>query len=62
MPWKAVYSAFTLTTMGLLIQELSLTSIFSVVFLYHFGFLAISIALFGLGAGGAFSYILARPG
>ena len=39
--------------------ELSLTRIFSVVFYYHFAFLAISVALFGLGAGGVFSYIVA---
>jgi hypothetical protein len=42
-----------------LILELSLTRIFSVVFFYHFAFLAISIALFGLGAGGVFSYVIA---
>lgn len=40
--------------------ELALTRIFSVVFYYHFAFLAISIALFGLGAGGVFSYVVAR--
>jgi predicted membrane-bound spermidine synthase len=42
-----------------LILELTLTRIFSVVFYYHFAFLAISIALFGLGAGGVFSYVVA---
>jgi spermidine synthase len=42
-----------------LILELSLTRIFSVVFYYHLAFLSISIALFGLGAGGVFSYIVA---
>jgi len=45
--------------MATLILELSLTRIFSVVFYYHFAFLAISIALFGLGAGGLFSYVIA---
>src|SRR5689334_6397566 len=45
--------------MGTLLLELSLTRIFSVVFYYHFAFLAISIALFGLGAGGVFSYVVA---
>ena len=45
------------TTLATLILELSLTRIFSVVFYYHFAFLAISIALFGLGAGGVFSYV-----
>jgi hypothetical protein len=48
-----------LTTLGTLLLELSLTRIFSVVFYYHFAFLAISIALFGLGAGGVFSYVIA---
>lgn len=42
--------------MATLILELSLTRIFSVVFYYHYAFLAISIALFGLGAGGVLSY------
>src|SRR6202049_2697119 len=49
--------------MATLIMELALTRIFSVVFYYHFAFLAISIALFGLGSGGVFSYVVvARPG
>jgi len=49
--------------MATLILELALTRIFSVVFYYHFAFLAISVALFGLGAGGVFSYVIAaRPG
>jgi hypothetical protein len=47
-----------LTTLATLLLELSLTRIFSVVFYYHFAFLAISIALFGLGAGGVFSYVV----
>ena len=49
----------TLTSLGTLLLELSLTRIFSVVFYYHFAFLAISIALFGLGAGGVLSYLVA---
>ena len=48
--------------MATLILELSLTRIFSVVFYYHFAFLAISVALFGLGAGGVFSYVVAPVG
>jgi len=36
-----------------------MTRIFSVVFYYHLAFLAISIAMFGLGAGGVFSYVVA---
>ena len=45
--------------MAALLLELSLTRVFSVVFYYHFAFLAISIALFGLGVGGVFSYVAA---
>lgn len=58
-PWPQVYLSISLTTMAALLLELSLTRIFSVVFYYHFAFLAISIALFGLGAGGVFSYVVA---
>ena len=46
--------------MATLLLELSLTRIFSVVFYYHMAFLAISIALFGLGVGGVFSYVVAN--
>src|SRR5258708_37755805 len=56
-PWLSFPVA--LTTLATLLLELSLTRIFSVVFYYHFAFLAISIALFGLGVGGVFSYVLA---
>ncbi|MFN3322955.1 MAG: hypothetical protein ACK5AZ_05630 [Bryobacteraceae bacterium] len=63
MSWPHVYLGVALTTLATLVLELSLTRIFSVVFYYHFAFLAISIALFGLGAGGVFSYVVAsRPG
>ena len=41
----------------LLMTELALTRIFSVVMYYHFAFLAISIALFGLSASGVFAYL-----
>jgi MFS family permease len=51
-----------LTTTATLLLELSLTRIFSVVFYYHFAFLAISIALFGLGAGGVLSYYFTHRG
>lgn len=54
--WPYLYIGVILTTLATLLLELSLTRIFSVVFHYHFAFLAISIALFGLGAGGVFSY------
>src|SRR5512135_3689582 len=58
-PWPQVYLCVALTTLATLLLELSLTRIFSVVFYFHFAFLAISIALFGLGIGGVFSYLVA---
>ncbi len=57
--WPQVYLCVALTTLATLLLELSLTRIFSVVFYYHMAFLAISIALFGLGIGGVFSYVVA---
>ena len=57
--WRLIYLGVAVTTLAALLLELSLTRIFSVVFYYHFAFLAISIALFGLGAGGVFSYVVA---
>jgi hypothetical protein len=43
-----------------LLLELALTRLFSVILFYHFAFLAISIALLGLGAGGVFAYVVKR--
>ena len=57
--WPQLYLGVSFTTLATLILELSLTRMFSVVFYYHFAFLAISIALFGLGAGGVLSYWVA---
>src|SRR5271170_837305 len=62
LSWPLLYIAVALTTLATLLLELSLTRIFSVVFYYHFAFLAISIALFGLGAGGVLSYLLPARG
>src|SRR5215471_8221155 len=38
--------------------ELSLTRIFSVTMYYHFAFMAISIALFGLSASGVYAFLM----
>jgi hypothetical protein len=58
-PWSQIYFGVAATSLATLILELALTRVFSVVYFYHFAFLAISIALFGLGAGGVFSYVVA---
>ena len=52
--------AVALVSGTLLMTELALTRIFSVVMYYHFAFLAISIALFGLSASGVFAYVARR--
>jgi len=53
----AMLGGIGLSSLSALLLELSLTRLFSVVLFYHFAFLAISIALLGLGAGGVFAYI-----
>src|SRR5437762_1542749 len=50
-------AAIALASFASLLLELALTRLFSVVLFYHFAFLAISVALLGLGAGGVFAYI-----
>jgi spermidine synthase len=46
-----------LCSFSALLLELALTRLFSVVLFYHFAFLAISIALLGLGAGGVVAHL-----
>src|SRR5262249_28272193 len=53
----AQLAAVAIVSATLLMTELALTRIFSVVMYYHFAFLAISIALFGLSASGVFAYV-----
>jgi spermidine synthase len=57
IPERTVLLGLALTSFAALLLELSLTRLFSVVLFYHFAFLAISIALLGLGAGGVFAYL-----
>src|SRR4030081_1730077 len=58
IPERTLLAGLALTSFSALLLELSLTRLFSVVLFYHFAFLAISIALLGLGAGGVFAYLL----
>jgi hypothetical protein len=53
-----VLAGIAATSAALLMTELALTRIFSVTMFYHFAFLAISIALFGLSASGVFVYVM----
>src|ERR1700690_3658946 len=55
---RILLAGIGLSSFAALLLELALTRLFSVVLFYHFAFLAISIALLGLGAGGVFAYLL----
>jgi spermidine synthase len=52
---KSSLLAVALMSFAALLLELGLTRLFSVVLFYHFAFLAISVALLGLGAGAVFA-------
>jgi hypothetical protein len=54
---RAMLAGMFVMSLASLLLELALTRIFSVILFYHFAFLAISIALLGLGAGGVFAYV-----
>ena len=53
----ALLAGVAISSFAALLLELALTRLFSVVLFYHFAFLAISIALLGLGAGAVFAYL-----
>jgi hypothetical protein len=59
-PSRRHLAGVALVSATLLMTELALTRIFSVVMYYHFAFLAISIALFGVSASGVFAYVMRR--
>jgi spermidine synthase len=59
-PSRRHLAGVALVSATLLMTELALTRIFSVVMYYHFAFLAISIALFGVSASGVFAYVMSR--
>src|SRR5579863_1777979 len=58
IPETTVLTGLALTSFAALLLELALTRLFSVVLFYHFAFLAISIALLGLGAGGVCAHLV----
>src|SRR6202047_2838544 len=57
IPDRTLLTGIALSSFAALLLELALTRLFSVVLFYHFAFLAISIALLGLGSGGVFAYL-----
>jgi hypothetical protein len=56
----AALLAISCLSSSLLMIELTLTRVFSVTMFYHFAFLAISIAMFGLSAASVFVYVTPR--
>ncbi len=54
---RALLAGVAISSFAALLLELALTRLFSVVLFYHFAFLAISIALLGLGSAGVFAYL-----
>jgi len=59
-PQLLLLAGIFLSSFAALLLELSLTRLFSVVLFYHYAFLAISVALLGLGAGGVFAHLQRR--
>src|SRR5687768_3396759 len=59
-PPLRVLLGIALVAGGTLALQVLLTRLFSAVLFYHFGFLAISLALLGIGAGALAFYV--RPG
>ena len=59
-PRPSTYIGLFLTTLSLLQLELFLTRIFSVIMWYHFAFMAISLAMFGLAAGAVIVELMRR--
>ena len=57
MHQKTLLAGVSLCSFAALLLELALTRLFSVILFYHFAFLAISIALLGLGAGGVLAHL-----
>lgn len=59
-PAGARYAAIALVSCAVLIYEVAITRVLSVVLWYHFAFLAISLAMLGIGAPGVW-FSLRRP-
>ncbi len=55
---RGAYAGLFLVTLSSLMYEILLTRIFSVTMWYHFAFMAVSIALFGMTVGGIIVYLL----
>src|SRR5579871_2108152 len=57
---RTLYAGLFLVTLATLTYEILLTRIFSVTMMYHFAFMAVSVAMFGMTTGALVVYL--RPG
>lgn len=57
---RSTYVGLFLVTLATLMYEILLTRIFSVTMLYHFAFVALSVAMFGMTVGALIVYLLPR--
>jgi hypothetical protein len=57
---KTTYAGLFMITLASLMYEILLTRIFSVTMWYHFAFVAVSLALFGMTVGAVLVYLLPR--
>lgn len=55
--FRLLLAGLGLTTFSTLLLELTLTRIYSFILWYHFAFMSVSLALFGLSAGGVLHYL-----
>ena len=59
-PRPATYVGIFFVALATLMYEILLTRIFSVTMLYHFAFVALSLAMFGMTAGALIVYLAPR--
>src|SRR2546423_4377916 len=57
---RLTYTALFLVALATLMYEVLLTRIFSVTLYYHFAFVAVSVALFGMTLGAVLVYLLPK--
>ena len=57
---KHTYAGLFTISLATLMYEILLTRIFSVTMWYHFAFVAISVAMFGLAVGGLLVYLFPK--
>jgi hypothetical protein len=60
LPTARIYAGLFFVTLATLMLELLLTRIFSVILWYHFAFVAVSVALFGMTLGAVIVHLMPR--